>query len=177
MWANQKQTGFTIVELLIVIVVIGILAAITIVAYNGVQDRAKISKRDTDLSQIEKAIQLARVNTGNTTVGITGTGMSTFGCIVAGGNTSGAEPRTLPKTNACWTQYYNFLTTIGNASGMNLSSLRDGDSSGNPYYINENEGESNGGNYCTADQIGYFTGSGVAFIITKNIAASKGTSC
>jgi prepilin-type N-terminal cleavage/methylation domain-containing protein len=36
-----KQQGFTIVELLIVIVVIGILAAITIVAYNGIQNRGK----------------------------------------------------------------------------------------------------------------------------------------
>jgi prepilin-type N-terminal cleavage/methylation domain-containing protein len=35
------EKGFTIVELLIVIVVIGILAAITIVAYNGVQQRAR----------------------------------------------------------------------------------------------------------------------------------------
>jgi prepilin-type N-terminal cleavage/methylation domain-containing protein len=40
---SEKQTGFTIVELLIVIVVIGILAAITIVAYNGIQDRARLS--------------------------------------------------------------------------------------------------------------------------------------
>ena len=37
----KHQAGFTIVELLIVIVVIGILAAITIVAYNGVQNRSK----------------------------------------------------------------------------------------------------------------------------------------
>lgn len=37
---KNQQTGFTIVELLIVIVVIGILAAITIVAYNGIQARA-----------------------------------------------------------------------------------------------------------------------------------------
>ncbi|RYF28607.1 MAG: prepilin-type N-terminal cleavage/methylation domain-containing protein, partial [Chloroflexi bacterium] len=43
---NKESTtlnnrGFTIVELLIVIVVIGILAAITIVAFNGIQNRGK----------------------------------------------------------------------------------------------------------------------------------------
>lgn len=38
---RKSTKGFTIVELLIVIVVIGILAAITIVAYNGIQTRAK----------------------------------------------------------------------------------------------------------------------------------------
>jgi prepilin-type N-terminal cleavage/methylation domain-containing protein len=37
---QSKARGFTIVELLIVIVVIAILAAITIVAYNGIQSRA-----------------------------------------------------------------------------------------------------------------------------------------
>ena len=40
-----KQLGFTIVELLIVIVVIAILAAITIVAYNGVRQRASNTSR------------------------------------------------------------------------------------------------------------------------------------
>ena len=39
--ANFVKGGFTIVELLIVIVVIAILAAITIVAYNGIQNQAK----------------------------------------------------------------------------------------------------------------------------------------
>jgi prepilin-type N-terminal cleavage/methylation domain-containing protein len=44
MWVqNKQQSGFTIVELLIVIVVIAILAAITVVAYNGIQDRARNS--------------------------------------------------------------------------------------------------------------------------------------
>ena len=56
MWARQKQSGFTIVELLIVIVVIGILAAITIVAYNGVQARANDTRMKTIANQLEDAI-------------------------------------------------------------------------------------------------------------------------
>ena len=67
---RQKQTGFTIVELLIVIVVIGILAAITVVAFNGVQERARKSKIDTDLSQIQKAINAARINNDSALYGV-----------------------------------------------------------------------------------------------------------
>lgn len=44
MQAKQKQTGFTIVELLIVIVVIGILAAITVATFNGVRVRSENQK-------------------------------------------------------------------------------------------------------------------------------------
>ncbi len=47
-WAQQR--GFTIVELLIVVVVIAILAAITIVAYNGIQNRAYETAIQSDLS-------------------------------------------------------------------------------------------------------------------------------
>lgn len=40
--AFTKSSGFTIVELLIVIVVIAILATISVVAYTGIQSRAMI---------------------------------------------------------------------------------------------------------------------------------------
>jgi type II secretion system protein G len=63
MWAS-KQKGFTIVELLIVIVVIGILAAITIVAFNGVQDRSRFAKAQSDISNLNKAVQMYYADNG-----------------------------------------------------------------------------------------------------------------
>jgi prepilin-type N-terminal cleavage/methylation domain-containing protein len=64
MWAKDKNTGFTIVELLIVIAVIGILAAITIVAYNGVQEKAKATAMAADFSNNNKIAKLASASTG-----------------------------------------------------------------------------------------------------------------
>lgn len=61
---NKTARGFTIVELLIVIVVIAILATISIVVYNGVQGRARDSKRYSDLKSIASALELYRVDQG-----------------------------------------------------------------------------------------------------------------
>lgn len=58
MGANYKKSGFTIVELLIVIVVIGILAAITLVAYNGIRQRATETSIKSDLASAHKKIML-----------------------------------------------------------------------------------------------------------------------
>lgn len=54
---KNKQPGFTIVELLIVVVVIAILAAITIVSYNGIKNRAQDSKRLQDAQSIVTALE------------------------------------------------------------------------------------------------------------------------
>ena len=62
---SAATAGFTIVELLIVIVVIAILAAITIVAYNGIQARASNVKITSAVNTLEKAVQLWHVDTGN----------------------------------------------------------------------------------------------------------------
>lgn len=60
-----KMRGFTIVELLIVIVVIGILAAITIVAFNGVQGRAHDASVRSDLAALAKQFEDQRISSAD----------------------------------------------------------------------------------------------------------------
>jgi type IV pilus assembly protein PilA len=54
---KNKQKGFTIVELLIVIVVIGILAALVITTYAGIQSKARNAKRQTDIQSLQTQIE------------------------------------------------------------------------------------------------------------------------
>jgi len=59
---NRGQfSGFTIVELLIVIVVIAILAAITIVSYNGITSQARESVRKSDIATWKKQSEVYKV--------------------------------------------------------------------------------------------------------------------
>jgi len=50
--------GFTLVELLVVIVIISILASISIIAYNGSQGRARDSRRQNDIAELAKGLEL-----------------------------------------------------------------------------------------------------------------------
>lgn len=57
MTTQFKQKGFTIIELLIVIVVIGILATITAVALGGANERARDAKRESDVKSLQTALE------------------------------------------------------------------------------------------------------------------------
>ena len=62
---NQKNSGFTIVELLIVIVVIAILAVIVVVAYNGIQARAGDAKKQADIRNIAQQLEIYYQDNGH----------------------------------------------------------------------------------------------------------------
>lgn len=71
---NKKPQGFTIVELLIVIVVIAILAAISVVAYTGIQNRANDTAIQADVTNLAKKIRLYEAEQGELPKGGTATG-------------------------------------------------------------------------------------------------------
>ncbi len=139
---RKTTSGFTIVELLIVIVVIAILTAITIVAYSGIQDRSNAAKAKAELNQLAKAMSAAKINSGRTIVDLTsvlganktGTGR---GCWALA---SGTDLAALSKTShACWTDYFTTLQIISTESGINVNNLID--PWGRPYFIDQSEGE------------------------------------
>ena len=59
----KLNKGFTIVELLVVIVVIGILAAITMVSYNGVTNKAKTAQAQSNANSAIQVINIYQADT------------------------------------------------------------------------------------------------------------------
>lgn len=145
------RRGFTIVELLIVIVIIGILAALVMGAYNGIQDKARVAKIQTDEKELIKAIISARQSTGNTLLEITGNTWTADSCF---SQDSGTNLATIPKTDACWVTYMQALDDISTASESNVRNITD--PWGRPYYIDENEGE-DPFDQCQEDIIGVYS--------------------
>mgnify|MGYP003582208922 CR=1 FL=1 len=129
-WAKTNK-GFTIVELLIVIVVIAILAAITIVAYNGISDRTKRSAAQTATSQAVRKIQLYAAENSDTypatlnDAGLVDSGTTTYQYSV----NNSVSPRTfcLTVTVNSISYYQNSSTaqnpTEGACSGHGLNGL------------------------------------------------------
>ncbi len=77
---KTKSQGFTIVELLIVVVVIAILAAITIVSYTGITNRANAATSKETASNLQKKIETFAAD------GTTGNYPTTLSSLTASGN-------------------------------------------------------------------------------------------
>ncbi|MBP7891087.1 MAG: prepilin-type N-terminal cleavage/methylation domain-containing protein [Ilumatobacteraceae bacterium] len=61
---EQKERGFTLVELLIVIVILGILATVTVFAVRGIADKGKSAACDSDKKVLEVAVETFYANGG-----------------------------------------------------------------------------------------------------------------
>lgn len=130
---RASERGFTIVELLIVIVIIGILAGIVILAYAGLTNQAKTSKASTVAADVVKKFEAYNADPANT------------GYPVVPGATSGTRILATALTNSSnaskpWyiaTGSYNLTTTAitSAATGANAA--------GDPL-LNINECGSNG---------------------------------
>ena len=92
----MRRSGFTIVELLIVITVIAILAAITIVAYSNVSQNALAASIQSDLSRAAKQIESYRVSVSSSdnyppdlnSAGVGNNGSNTFNYYYLNGSRS-----------------------------------------------------------------------------------------
>src|SRR5215217_495430 len=62
---KARSSGFTIAELLIVIVVIGILATLVIVTFAGIQQKGRDSQRKTDINAVQSHVEAYYAQTGS----------------------------------------------------------------------------------------------------------------
>ncbi|HYC98943.1 type II secretion system major pseudopilin GspG [Brevundimonas sp.] len=60
--ARRKRAGFTLVELMVVIVIIGLLATVVAINVLPSQDRAMIGKARADISVLEQAVETYRLD-------------------------------------------------------------------------------------------------------------------
>lgn len=84
---NKQDKGFTLVELLIVIVILGILATVTVFAVRGITDQGQKSACDADKATLETAAETWFAQYGGTA--IPGTVTTTKN----GGTISGTDPQ------------------------------------------------------------------------------------
>lgn len=117
---QNKKSGFTIIELLIVIVIIGILAAITIISFTGVSRRASNTNR---IATAKQAVDLINSYIGAKGAYPDATGASMcIGQNFPGGKCWGADSGS-PTLESASTPMVTALSSVGVLGAINYSAV------------------------------------------------------
>jgi type II secretion system protein G len=79
----QNSRGFTLIELLVVIAIIGILSSVVLASLNGAREGARDARRQTDLNQVQLALEQLYAECGSYPQQTAGTGVTSLSVTAA----------------------------------------------------------------------------------------------
>jgi type IV pilus assembly protein PilA len=125
------ERGFTLIELMIVVAIIGILVSIAVPLYASVQSRARVAKAQADVRGLASAVSVYSAHMGVLPAALTDlTAVATNPAGITAGPFMAAVP-TVPATN--WTPQPDYSYVPNTATGLFvISAVGDGETVSGP---------------------------------------------